>query len=69
MNRIKTRTPFGEMFRLYRTIHQLSLRDCAKELHISSATLMRIEHGEAMDATTMLTLMNWLFCPQARKGA
>lgn len=50
----------GEMLRLYRTMHQRTLRDVAKESGISHATLMRIEHGQAFDAKTLLALWRWL---------
>lgn len=48
------------MLRLYRTVNGKSLRDLAPEIGTSSATLMRIETGQAMDATTMLRLWTWL---------
>jgi transcriptional regulator with XRE-family HTH domain len=50
----------GEMLRLYRTMHQRTLREVAKECGISHATLMRIEHGQAFDAQTLLALWRWL---------
>lgn len=48
------------MLRLYRTVNGKSLRDVAPAIGTSSATLMRIETGQAMDATTMLRLWTWL---------
>ncbi len=48
------------MLRLYRTVNGKSLRDLAPDIGTSSATLMRIETGQAMDATTMLRLWTWL---------
>lgn len=51
---------FGEMLRLYRTTRGLSLRDVAKSSGISSATLMRIEHGQAYDVPTFFRLWQWL---------
>lgn len=56
-------TRFGEMLRLYRTVNGLSLRDVAKHVRISSATLMRIEHGEAFDTATLFALWVWLNQP------
>lgn len=50
----------GEMLRLYRTVHQRSLRDITEEIGISAATCMRIEHGQAFDAETLLKLWQWL---------
>ena len=48
------------MFRLYRTVRGANLRDLAKEIGIGHATLMRIEHGQAFDAETLLKLWAWL---------
>jgi predicted transcriptional regulator len=53
-------TRFGEMLRLYRTVRGLSLRDVAKSSGISSATLMRIEHGETFDVATAFRLWTWM---------
>ena len=54
-------TRFAQMLSLWRAVHHLSLRDVAAETGISKATLMRIEHGHAMDVSTWLTLQDWLF--------
>ena len=51
---------FGEMLRLYRVMKGLSLRDVAATTGISSATLMRIEHGQAFDVETLFRLWRWL---------
>jgi DNA-binding XRE family transcriptional regulator len=58
--RIRRQTRLGEMFRLYRTVHGLSLRSMAPQIDISYATLMRIEHGQAFDADTLLKLWTWM---------
>ena len=50
----------GEALRLYRTVNRWSLRDLATKTQISSATLMRIEHGEAYDVETFMRLWKWL---------
>lgn len=57
--RIPTQTNLGEMLRLYRTVHGFSLRELGAEIGISAATLMRIETGEAFDASTLLKLWTW----------
>jgi transcriptional regulator with XRE-family HTH domain len=54
------------MLRLYRTVRQRSLREIAKETGISSATLLRIETGRAMDAETLMRLWAWLLRRPAR---
>jgi transcriptional regulator with XRE-family HTH domain len=51
------------MLRLYRTVRQQSLRDLARESGIGHATLMRIEHGQAFNADTLLKLWVWLLKP------
>lgn len=65
--RIPRQTRLGEMFRLYRTVRALSLRDIAPEIGISHATLMRIETGQAFDADTLLKLWNWLLVSEPRR--
>lgn len=66
--RIPRPTRLGEMLRIYRTVNQQSLRDLAPQIGTSSATLMRIETGQAMDATTMLRLWTWLLGADTGKG-
>lgn len=62
--RISRRTRLGEMFRLYRTVRGLSLRDVAPDIGIGHATLMRIETGQAFDADTMLKLWVWMLAAE-----
>ncbi len=59
---VKTR--LGEMLRLYRTVRGANLRDVASDIGIGHATLMRIEHGQAFDAETLLKLWAWLIQEQ-----
>lgn len=54
-------TRFAQMLYLWRTVQRLSLRDVAGETGISNATLMRIEHGHAMDLETWRKLEVWMF--------
>ena len=53
-------TRLGHRLRLARTVANVGLREQAKEIGIGHATLMRIEHGEAFDADTLLKLIAWL---------
>lgn len=57
----------GEMMRLYRTVNQRDLRTLAAEIGIGHATLMRIEHGQAFDAETLLKLWQWFLTKQESK--
>ena len=52
-------TRLGRMLRCYRQMHEVELRSVAKEIGISAATLMRLEHGYDCDAATMLKVLNW----------
>ena len=54
-------TRLSQMLYLWRTLNHLSLRDAETEIGVSSATLMRIEHGHACDVETWLKIQAWLF--------
>lgn len=54
------RTRLAELLRLHRTMKDLGTRDFAKDIGISSATISRIERGHAMDAATLMAVLNWL---------
>ena len=51
----------GELLRGYRMHKEMGTREMAEQLGISSATLNRIENGEAIDGKTMIKLIAWLF--------
>lgn len=55
-------TRLAYLLRVYRGVRQLSrdTRTVAAQIGISAATLNRIERGHAMDAATMLKVLNWL---------
>lgn len=53
-------TNLGRMLRTYRAIQGWDLRTAAEHIGISAPTLMRIEHGRAMDATTWHTIQGFL---------
>ena len=50
----------SEMLKLYRQSRDLSMRDCAKEIGVSCATLCRIEAGKDCDMKSFSKLLNWL---------
>lgn len=53
-------TKLGEVLRSYRLHKELGQRELAPMIGISYPTLHRIEHGQAIDAKTLMILLNWL---------
>jgi transcriptional regulator with XRE-family HTH domain len=51
------------MLYLWRTVNRHSLRDLGKEIGVSAATLMRVEHGYGTDAATFVKLLAWMTKP------
>lgn len=50
----------GEVLRSYRLHKELSQRDLAPRIGISYPSLHRIEHGQSIDAKTLMLVLNWL---------
>lgn len=50
----------GLFMKRWRSSHDTPLRELAKQLGISAATLSRIEQGKQCDATTLMKIFNWL---------
>jgi transcriptional regulator with XRE-family HTH domain len=50
----------GELIRLWRAENRYGIREAAKLIGVSSATLSRVERGEGMDAQTLAKLLNWI---------
>lgn len=60
----------GSLIADYRYANRLGVREVAKEIGTSPATLNRIERGENFDADTMAKIMLWLFAdstPRAKR--
>lgn len=55
-----TKTNLGRCLRAYRLLNEVTIRQLAKELGLSTATAMRIEHGYAMDGVNLLKVFNWM---------
>lgn len=55
-----TATNLGEAIRCLRLFHRITLRGLAKKIGTSASTIMRLEHGRAIDADTYLSILNWL---------
>lgn len=47
---------------------EVRVRDLAKQIGVSPATISRISRGEKIDGKTMLLVINWLF-KEKPKGA
>jgi transcriptional regulator with XRE-family HTH domain len=50
----------AELLKVHRAMEGFGLRDFAKDLEISPATLSRIERNENMDGKTLAKLISWL---------
>lgn len=50
----------SECLKLYRGSRNITIRECAKEIGISSATLSRVENGKDCDMKSFSKLLNWL---------
>lgn len=55
--------------KLIRTMEGLSLRDLAKEIGVSSATLSRIERGLPCDMLSFGRVFTWLLNPGRKDAA
>jgi len=54
-------TKLATMLYLFRTMPpRVSIRELAKEIGISAATVNRIERGYVMDAATLMKVLNWM---------
>ncbi len=51
----------GEVLKKWRTMSDIGIRQVAKDIGISAATLSRIERGESMDGRTLALIQAWLF--------
>lgn len=50
----------GAMLRCFMAMERWSMRKLAPEIGISAATLHRVCSGYAMDADTLLKVINWM---------
>lgn len=50
----------GTVLRKWRMMEERSVRDVAKEVKISSATLNRVEHNYPCDSDTLAAILAWL---------
>lgn len=50
----------GEVINCWRTVRRIGVREAAREIGVSHATLSRIERGLPADGKTVVKLLNWL---------
>ncbi len=53
-------TNLAAMLRRHRVNESLGLREMARRIGFSAATLSRIERGYPMQADTLMALLNWM---------
>lgn len=56
----------NEVFRQWRWATKRTVRDVAKEVGISPATVSRFERGEDCDSNTLSILLRWLLQGEAK---
>jgi transcriptional regulator with XRE-family HTH domain len=64
-------TRLGELLRLYRVVHEISVRDHAAAMGLHPSTLSRIEHTDsALTSGNFLKVLHWLLqeSPRDRSG-
>lgn len=60
-------TRLGELLRLYRAVHQQTVRECADEIGIHFATLNRFERTDGgMTADSFMKILIWLLSPSPK---
>ncbi len=59
------KTNLANMLRCYLAMERLSIRDLAPRIGVSPSTLSRVASGTAMDADTLLKIVNWMTSPLA----
>jgi transcriptional regulator with XRE-family HTH domain len=50
----------GLIIKKWRLLNEIGPRELAGEIGIAPATLYRIEAGRALDALTLIKILNWL---------
>jgi transcriptional regulator with XRE-family HTH domain len=50
----------GTVLRKWRTMEERTIRDVAKEMGTSAATLLRLEQGKPCDSGTLATILLWM---------
>jgi transcriptional regulator with XRE-family HTH domain len=53
----------GELIKAWREVNGMGIRDAAKQIGVSSATLSRIENGKELKHKSFLKLFTWIIKP------
>lgn len=53
----------GVLLRAWREKERIGVREAAKQIGVSHATLSRIENGKPTDGQTLWLILNWLNAP------
>lgn len=59
-SKVRPETNLGAMLRCFMAMERWSMRTLAPQIGISTSTLHRVCAGYAMDADTLLKIMNWM---------
>lgn len=57
----------GHLMQVYRVMNRIGVRELAKDIGISPATVSRIENGFECDQNTLFLLLHWLFKPKRKE--
>ena len=57
----------GTVIRKWRLMEDRSVRDVAKEIGMSAATLCRVEQDNTCDSITLAAIMTWLLGNQKKR--
>jgi transcriptional regulator with XRE-family HTH domain len=50
----------GDVLRRWRKMADINIRDAARSMKVSAATLSRIENGKDADGKTLAAILTWL---------
>lgn len=53
----------GAVIADYRWVNRIGVRELAKQIGVSAATLNRVENGKPCDGATIIKIQAWLYAP------
>lgn len=57
----KQPTRVGDMLKFYMAVKEIGVRDLARDIGVSAATISRVTRGEDVDLNTYFKLNQWLW--------